>query len=92
MADIYNDLRNRSLPLFDKLKPLDIKALIAKETNGRMRIRLLSLLHIKEGANRAETTIYLKSSRKAVNDWAKNFYENGLDGLKKNLEQVDLVI
>ncbi len=33
--------------LEDKLKPLDIKALIAKETNGRMRIRLLSLLHIK---------------------------------------------
>jgi hypothetical protein len=94
MADIYNDLRNQALPLFDKLEPLDIKAFIAKETNGRMRIRirLLSLLHIKEGANRAKTTIYLKSSRKAVNDWAKNFYENGLDGLKKNLEQVDLVI
>jgi hypothetical protein len=92
MADIYNDLRNQALPLFDKLEPLDIKAFIAKETNGRMRIRLLSLLHIKEGANRAKTTIYLKSSRKAVNDWAKNFYENGLDGLKKNLEQVDHVI
>jgi hypothetical protein len=92
MADIYNDLRNRALPLFDKLEPLDIKAFIAKETNGRMRIRLLSLLHIKEGANRDKTTIYLKSSRKAVNDWAKNFYDNGLDGLKKNLEQVDLVI
>ena len=69
--------------LEDKLKPLDIKALIAKETNGRMRIRLLALLHIKEGANRAKTAIYLKSSRKAVNDWAKNFYENGLDGLKE---------
>jgi hypothetical protein len=83
MADIYNDLRNQALPLFDKLESLDIKAFIAKETNGRMRIRLLSLLHIKEGANRAKTPIYLKSSRKAVNDWAKNFYENGLDGLKK---------
>jgi hypothetical protein len=33
--------------LEDKLKPLDIKALIAKEANGRMRIRLLALLHIK---------------------------------------------
>jgi transposase len=83
MADIYNDLRNQALPLFDKLEPLDIKAFIAKETNGRMRIRLLSLLHIKEGANRAKTPIYLKNSRKAVNDWAKNFYENGLVGLKE---------
>jgi transposase len=85
MADIYNDLRNQALPLFDKLEPLDIKALIFKKTNGRMRIRLLSFLHIKEGANRAVTAIYLKSSRKAVNDWAKNFYENRLDGLKEKL-------
>jgi hypothetical protein len=53
MADIYNDLHNQALPLFDKLEPLDIKALIAKETNGRIRIRLLAFLHIKEGANRA---------------------------------------
>jgi transposase len=69
--------------LEDKLKPLDIKALIAKETNSRMRIRLLALLHIKEGANRAKTAIYLKISRKAVNDWAKNFYENGLVSLQR---------
>ncbi len=69
--------------LEDKLKLIDIKSLIARETNGRMRIRLLALSHIKDGANRAQTAIYLKSSRKAVNDWAKRFYENGLDGLKE---------
>ncbi len=69
--------------LQEKLKSIDIKSLIAKETNGRMRIRLLALSHIKEGASRAKTAIYVKSSRKAVNDWAKNFYENGLDGLKE---------
>jgi len=39
--------------LQDKLKSVDFKPLIAKETNGRMRIRLLALSHIKEGANRA---------------------------------------
>ncbi len=69
--------------LEDKLQLIDIKPLIAKETNGRMRIRLLALSHIKDGANRAQTAIYLKASRKAVNDWAKKFYENGLDGLKE---------
>jgi len=69
--------------LEDKLKLIDIKPLIAKETNARMRIRLLALSHIKDGANRAQTAIYLKASRKAVNDWAKKFYENGLDGLKE---------
>ena len=69
--------------LQDKLKLIDIKSLIAKETNGRMRIRLLALSHIKDGANRAQTATYLKISRKAVNDWAKKFDENGLDGLKE---------
>ncbi len=69
--------------LEDKLKLIDIKPLIAKETNGRMRIRLLALSHIKDRANRAQTAIYLKASRKAVNDWAKKFYENGFDGLKE---------
>ena len=69
--------------LQDKLKLIDIKSLIAKETNGRMRIRLLALSHIKDGANRAQTATYLKISRKAVNDWTKKFDENGLDGLKE---------
>lgn len=69
--------------LQDKLELINIKPLIAKETNGRMRIRLLALLHIKDGANRAQTAIYLKVSRKAVNDWVKKFYENGFDGLKE---------
>ena len=67
----------------NKLKLIDIKSLIAKETNGRMRIRLLALSHIKEGVNRAQTAIYLKVSHKAVNYWTKRFYENGLDGLKE---------
>lgn len=69
--------------LQDKLKFIDVKSLIAKEINGRMRMRLLALSHIKDGADRAQTAIYLKISRKAVNDWAKKFYENGLDGLKE---------
>ncbi len=47
---------------------IDINPLIAKEANGRMCIRLLALSHIKDGANRAQTAIYLKASRKAVND------------------------
>jgi len=69
--------------LQEKLKSIDIKSLIAKETNGRMRIRLLALSQIKSGVNRAKTAIYLKISRKSVNDWSKKFYENGLDGLKE---------
>ena len=69
--------------LQEKMKSIDFKSLIAKETNGRMRIRLLALSHIKDGAHRTQAAIYLKVSRKAVNDWAKKFYESGLDGLKE---------
>ncbi len=69
--------------LEDKLKLIDIKPLIAKETNGRMRIRLLALSHIKDGANRAQTAVSLKASRKAVNDWPRKFFNDGIEGLNE---------
>ncbi|MCP4984984.1 MAG: helix-turn-helix domain-containing protein, partial [Colwellia sp.] len=53
-----------------KLNPIDFNSLILKETNGRLRIRLLAMLHIREGANRTETAKYLKVNRRMVNDWA----------------------
>jgi hypothetical protein len=46
--------------LEDKLKPLDIRALIAKQTNGRMRIRLLALLHIKRGSQQSQNRYIFK--------------------------------
>jgi hypothetical protein len=49
--------------LSEKLEPINLQALIAQQTNGRMRIRFLALSHIKDGANRAQTTKYLKVSR-----------------------------
>ena len=62
---------------------IDFKHLIAKETNGRMRVRLMALSHIKEGANNAQAARNLHISRRSVNDRVKRFYENGLDGLKE---------
>ena len=62
---------------------INFKPLIAKETNGRMRVRLMALSHIKEGANNAQVARNLHISRRSVNDWVKRFYENGLDGLKE---------
>ena len=69
--------------LQERLKPIDFNALIAKETNGRLRIRLLALSHIRDGANRAEAAQYLKVNRRMVNDWVKRFFNEGLDGLKE---------
>lgn len=62
---------------------IDFKSLIAKETNGRMRVRLMALSHIKEGANNSQTARNLHISRRIVNDWLKSFYAQGLDGLKE---------
>ncbi len=65
--------------LSEKLEPINLKALIAQETNGRMRIRLLALSHIKDGADRAQAAKYLKVSRRIVNDWTKRVFTNGLE-------------
>ena len=67
----------------NKINEIDFQALIAQETNGRMRIRLLALAHIKDGANNTQTAKYLKVSRRSVNDWLRRFNEGGLDGLKE---------
>jgi transposase len=69
--------------LSEKLEPINLKALIAQETNGRMRIRLLALLHIKDGADRTQAAKHVKVSRKVVNDWAKKFFNEGLEGLNE---------
>lgn len=65
------------------LDHIDFKTLIARETNGRMRVRLMALSHIKDGANKAQVARNLRISRRSVNDWVKRFYEDGLDGLKE---------
>ena len=65
------------------LESIDFKSLIAKETNGRMRVRLMALSQIKEGANNSQTARNLHISRRIVNDWVKKFYEQGIDGLKE---------
>nr|WP_088568936.1 MULTISPECIES: IS630 family transposase [Colwellia] len=65
------------------LESIDFKSLIAKETNGRMRVRLMALSHIKDGANNTQAARNLHISRRIVNDWVKKFYAQGLDGLKE---------
>ena len=62
---------------------IDFKPLIAKETNGRMRVRLMALSHIKDGANNAQTARNLHVIRRIVNEWVKRFYEQGLKGLQE---------
>ncbi len=69
----------------------DFKSLITKETNGRMRVRLMALSHIKEGANNSQTARNLHISRRIVNEWVKRFYEHGLQGLIEEPRSGNLV-
>jgi transposase len=69
----------------NSINSIDFQLLIAQETNDRMRIRLLALSHIKDGANKTQTAKYLKVSRRSVNDWVKRFNAEGLDGLREKL-------
>lgn len=65
------------------IKNTDFQKLISKEKNARMNIRLRALSHIKNGVSRNQTAIYLNVSRSAVNKWALQFRNDGLDGLKE---------
>jgi len=65
------------------LNDINFKTSIAQETNGRMRVRLLALSHIKDGASHTKAAEYLKVSRRIVNDWVRKFNAEGLEGLKE---------
>lgn len=65
------------------IKDTDFKSLIRKEKNARMRTRLMALAHIQDGVTKTQTAKFLKVSRGAVNKWAQQFINNGIDGLKE---------
>ena len=50
------------------LESINFKSLIAKETNGRMWVRLMALSQIKDGANNTQAARNLHISRRIVND------------------------
>ncbi|MBW8184728.1 helix-turn-helix domain-containing protein [Shewanella nanhaiensis] len=63
-------------------EPEDLMKLVRKETNARMRLKLLALLHFQEGKSRYQIADYLKVSRTSVNKWITSYLSSGLEGLK----------
>ncbi len=63
------------------IKEIDFSTLAKKETNARMRLRLLALAHFKEGKSRYQIADYIRVSRSSVNRWVSDFLAHGLDGL-----------
>lgn len=66
----------------DSFEYIGFKSLIAKETNGRMRVRLMAISQVTSGINNTQTAKNLNVSRYIVNNWVRKFYDQGLDGLK----------
>ena len=48
-----------------------------------MRVRLMALAHIQDGANRTQAAKFLKVSLGTVNKWVQQFINNGINGLKE---------
>lgn len=67
------------------IKDTDFNSLILKEKNARMRVRLMALAHIQDGANRTQTAKFLKVSRGAVKKWVQQFINEGINGLQEKL-------
>jgi len=60
---------------------IDFLSLSKKEKKPRVRIRLLGLAHIKDGASYRKTAKMLKVSLVSVQNWANRFKKSGLKGL-----------
>ena len=67
--------------LHEQLQQYDFDHLARKESDGRRRIRLLALAHLKEGRNCSEVADALRVTRHAVMRWLQWFAHGGLDRL-----------
>jgi transposase len=65
--------------LHEKLQEHDFDKEARKESNGRRRMRLLALAHLKEGKGYSDTARALRTSRVSVMRWAKWFMNGGME-------------
>ena len=73
------------MPKKVKLTPLvpveELKNKYKKETNPRVKERLLALIHITEGQTAVYTSQAIKHSKRSITRWVKNYNEKGDEGL-----------
>jgi len=62
--------------------PVDeLKDKYKKETNPRVKERLLALIHITEGQSAVYTSQAIKHSKRSITRWVKTYNEKGYEGL-----------
>jgi transposase len=64
--------------IIDQLQPYDFDRLARKEPDGRRRLRLIALAHLKEGKSYSEVGAALRVTRHAVMRWVQWFSAGGV--------------
>jgi transposase len=64
-----------------QLQQVDWDRLARQESNGRCRLRLMALAHLKEGKNCTEVAAALRVTRHAVMRWVQWFSRGGMQRL-----------
>jgi putative transposase len=65
-----------------QISPVDeLKDKYKKETNPRVKERLLALIHITEGQTAVYTSQAIKHSKRSITRWVKAYNEKGYEGL-----------
>src|ERR1035438_502054 len=80
-------IRQKNMPKKVKLTNLtpleELKNKYKKETNPRVKEKLLTLIHITEGQTAVYTSQAIKHSKRSITRWVKTYNENGLEGLDR---------
>ena len=64
--------------IIDQLQPYDFDRLAHKEKDGRRRLRLIALAHLKDGKSYLEVAAALRVTRHAVMRWVQWFTAGGV--------------
>ena len=64
--------------IIDQLQPYDFDRLAHKEKDGRRRLRLIALAHLKDGKSYTEVAAALRVTRHAVMRWVQWFSAGGV--------------
>jgi hypothetical protein len=67
--------------IIDQLQPYDFDRLAHKEPDGRRRLRLIALAHLKDGKSYTDVAAALRVTRHAVMRWVQWFTAGGVDRL-----------
>jgi len=85
LLQIHNNLTFfkvvKKLILPETINQYDFSKLARRESNGRVKLRLLAMHHLQHGKRLKETGFAVNVTSRTVSNWLKGFKINGLRGL-----------